>query len=131
MGSVEVAAEPCDTTLTITQDFLQELLQKKVTNFKVTLGSAPGDNYMSVIHAVEINIHGKEAPLHILIKCYPSHPARVEFLDTCNIFGKELIVYDTWIPKLMSMQEEIGNEYKVQLAIPNFLGGNVVNHPTS
>lgn len=39
----------------INQELLEHILGEEVATYMITMGSAPGDNYMSMMHAVEVN----------------------------------------------------------------------------
>lgn len=113
--------------LEINKEFLEDLFgHGRVSSFTLIAGSNPGDNYMSIMHAVEINFTNGEKS-HILIKCLPNQPTHREFVDESNVFKKEFFVYDFWIPKLQKMQEEIGVNPPVELPFAPYVGGKVAN----
>jgi len=99
----------------ITLDFLSSVLgeENEIISYKVTRGSKPGDNFMSVLYAIQVHLKSKNnddqinnKTLHLLFKCLPSHPGRQEFNAKSNFFYRELQVYQSFLPELMRFQRE-------------------------
>jgi hypothetical protein len=115
----------------ITKGFLEKCLGVAVESFKVSAGSDPGDNFMSVMHCVEVLVAGEERPRHLILKSYPSHPSRREFLDNINIFSKEVKVYQVFIPAILEMagQVDAATLHKPhELPFPTLVAGKAVDH---
>lgn len=112
--------------LDINMEFLEKLIGRDISSFSLEAGSNPGDNYLSVMHAVTINFKNEDdPPAYIVIKCIPNHPTRREFTDESNVFRKEFFIYDFWIPTLEKLQVEIGANPKLELAVAPYIGGKV------
>ncbi|OXA51219.1 uncharacterized protein LOC110853579 [Folsomia candida] len=121
----------------ITKEFLQNALKMEakggsvpeiVTHF-ATLGTQPGDNYMSVIYSVDVDL-SDGTKRYLLIKCYPSHPARQEFTNKMNMFFKECEVYSKWIPALTRIKSEVfgfDKEEAVKLPYAKFVHGECID----
>ncbi|XP_021957427.2 uncharacterized protein LOC110853466 isoform X2 [Folsomia candida] len=122
----------------ISKEFLQKALEHEAKNgdsvptiisHSVTLGTKPGDNFMSIIYSVDVELSdGKKR--HLLIKCYPNHPARQEFGNKSNMFFKEYEVYSKWIPELKRMQTEVLGLRKneiVKLPYAHFVDGDCID----
>lgn len=115
----------------LTKEFLETAFKKEVETFTATLGTNPGDNYMSIIHAVDVTFKGEKEQSHILIKCYPNHPGRRDFLDQANVFEKELFMYESFLPQLKQLAVESNAVAEVGLQLPPYHGGNVVGSNTT
>lgn len=113
----------------LTREFLELAFDKKVDTFEAKLGTNPGDNYMSVIHAVEVFFHGEKEPNNYLIKCYPTHQGRRDFLDQIDIFSRELFMYEDFLVQLKQLVTDRGAEKVAGLSVAPFHGGNVVGQP--
>lgn len=113
----------------LTKEFLELTFEKEVDTFTTKLGTNPGDNYLSIIHAVKVHFHGELEPYHYLIKCYPNHPSRREFLDVMDVFAKELFLYADFLPQLKQLVEKNGAENIATFSTAPFFGGNVVATP--
>lgn len=123
--------------LTITKDFLQHFLKQKVTSFTITSGTNPGDNYLSTIFCVEVNLgdhdKNKESAIrkNILIKSYPENLAKREFLDSSSLFTTEYMMYDHFIPVLndLAIEAKKGStkheKTKSGINVAKFYGGNI------
>jgi len=74
------------------QQTLEENLGKRVNSFTIIPGTKFGDNYMSVLYSIDVQLCGNDkVTLNLISKCYPSHPVRQEFLNKSNMFWNELI----------------------------------------
>ncbi|OXA51136.1 uncharacterized protein LOC110853643 [Folsomia candida] len=121
----------------ITKEFLQNALKMEANGGPVpeiishfaTLGTKPGDNYASIIYSVDVDL-SDGTKRHLLIKCYPNHPARQELTNKCNMFFKECEVYSKWIPALKRMQKEVfglDKEDAVKLPYAKFVHGECID----
>lgn len=115
----------------LTKEFLELAFDKQVDTFKTKLGTNPGDNYLSIIHAVQVTFKGEGNPSHYLIKCYPNHPGRRDFLDETDIFAKELFLYEDLLQQLKELVKENGAENVAMFATAPFFGGSVTVSPCS
>ncbi|OXA51218.1 uncharacterized protein LOC110853464 [Folsomia candida] len=133
----EVATSEPNCNDLITKEFLQNVLKMEakggpvaeIISHYATLGTKPGDNYMSVIYSVDVDL-SDGTKRYLLIKCYPSHPARQEMTNKMNMFFKECEVYSKWMPELRRMQNEVLNldkEEAVKLPYAKFVHGECID----
>jgi len=122
----------------IDKDFLSSALgnEFEINSFTISEGSNVGDNYMSIIYSVDIEVKSKisESPSetkHLLVKCFPTHPARQGFLIKSNFFHRELQMYQVWLVELSRLQKEvIGLQKPFDLPFTRVLLGNSVDFTT-
>jgi len=117
----------------ITVGFLEEILKEKINLIKIGPGSNVGDNYTSLIHSIQVTF--KKDPqrlIYLVLKTYPAHPARQQFLEDTNMFRKELLVYDTLLPDLVTFANDrcpsILNQQEIKLVFPPLVHGRAVNN---
>lgn len=134
MGSETESNDPL-----ISKAFLENALREEgkykdfeILSFKVSMGSKPGDNYMSIIYTIDVDLKVEGVPLKrsLLIKCYPNHPGRQQFANKSNFFFKEMEVYSKWIPELERMQREVvglGEGERVKLPYAPFVHGECID----
>ncbi|ODM99563.1 hypothetical protein Ocin01_07130 [Orchesella cincta] len=114
----------------LTKEFLDMALDREVEKFKTDVGTNPGDNYMSIMHAIEVTFKGEKEPNHYLIKCYPNNQGRRDFLDQTDVFSKELFMYQEFLPQLKTLAAECGAENIVDLSVAPVHAGNIVGKPS-
>lgn len=113
----------------LTKEFLEKILKRKVASFKCEEGSNPGDNFLSILFSLEIRLVEENEPLHLLFKTFPHHPTRQKLLNDTNIFLKEYLVYDVWIPELIKFQKDVvGNPTILRPAVPTLVAGNAIDY---
>jgi len=121
--------EPKDTELpTISKEFLSKLLKKNVSSFRLKPGTNVGDNYMSVLYSIQVEVEeedGQTKSVSLLSKCFPTHPTRQEFLRKSNVFWNELQIYKTFLPELQKMAQNNGIE--IQLPFSPLVGGEALD----
>ncbi|CAG7821850.1 unnamed protein product, partial [Allacma fusca] len=107
----------------LTKDFLESVLKTKVYKFQV----APGDNGGFTCAVLEVDIWRTSSgnPEHLIIKCFPSNPARQALLDSSGMFARELDVYRELIPGLLGFQKEF--EFPEELPFAPFVYGNYLS----
>ncbi|CAL8110269.1 unnamed protein product [Orchesella dallaii] len=110
----------------LTKEFLELAFDREVESFSTNAGTNPGDNYMSVMHSIELTFKGEKEANHYLIKCYPNNQGRRAFLDQTNMFSKEYFMYQEFLPQLKQLAAENGVEDVVNLAVAPVHGGNIV-----
>ncbi|CAG7734310.1 unnamed protein product, partial [Allacma fusca] len=111
----------------ISKEFVEEFLQKKITYLKVSKGSNPGDNFTSILFAIEVKVCGESEPLHLLLKTYPALQSRQKFLNETNLFLKEIKVYKEFLPDLIEFQRrELGHKV-ITPAVPPFVAGKAID----
>jgi len=118
----------------ISKEFLEKALGKTVESFTIKAVSDTGDNFMSILYTLDVNtksLDGKIETLYLLSKCYPNSAGRQEFLNSQNIFWKELQFYKDFIPEMTKFQEDLDLEEIVKLDFPPFAGGDAVNFDES
>jgi hypothetical protein len=104
----------------ITKEFLEGHLKEAVDSFSIRSGSNAGDNYTSILYSIDVVLKsGKE--LFLLLKVFPYHPARQDFLKMVNIFSKEVSAYSIWIPALQKLDPNF------KLPFAPYLGGQAVD----
>ncbi|CAG7838463.1 unnamed protein product [Allacma fusca] len=122
---------------TITKEFLEEALTEAVDSFQVTPGSNAGDGYACIIYSVDVIRKGKpEEPIHLIVKCFPTHPGRQAWLTESNMFRKELLAYNILIPELLRFQTNKGSIYSandgferiIKPPFPHFYFGQAVDY---
>ncbi|CAG7725729.1 unnamed protein product [Allacma fusca] len=104
--------------------YLSKILKTPVEKVTVTFGSNPGDNYMCVIYGLEAELASGEKK-NLVIKAYPNQPARQQMLEMSNIFLKEFVVYDFWIPAFKKIQ---GSQGSIKLSVPPYLDGAAIDN---
>ncbi|CAL8110275.1 unnamed protein product [Orchesella dallaii] len=126
-GNPEINITPPEEIgFSLTKEFLEKALDKEVEKFSTNIGTNPGDNYMSIMHAIEVTFKGEKKSHHCLIKCYPNHPGRREFLDQIDVFNKEFFMYQDFLPQLKQLAVDSGAEKIVDLSVAPIQGGNIV-----
>lgn len=114
----------------ISNVFLEETLKQPIRSFTITRGSKPGDNYSSVMQAIEVHLaENTSKPLHLLIKTFPQHPTRQKALQENNFFFREYQVYTEYLPALAAFQADFtGSENVLRPAMPNFVAGAAIDY---
>ena len=110
----------------ITKEFLEAALKSPIDKFVVDTGSELGDGYTCVLYSVDVWLAGNTEPLALLIKCFPSNPARQQLLEVSGIFGVELKMYDTVIPDLEKFQRDTLGKTEFRLPFAPFYAGDEV-----
>ncbi|CAL8110272.1 unnamed protein product [Orchesella dallaii] len=119
---------PEENGFSITNEFLELVFDRQVSTFRTDVGTNPGDNYLSIMHAVEVVFKGEPESNHYLIKCYPNHPGRREFIEQMDVFSRELFMYQDFLPELKQLAVEKGAENIVDLSVAPVHGGNIVGN---
>jgi hypothetical protein len=111
----------------ITKELLEEAVGYPIDSFEVGTGSNPGDNYMSNLFGITVakKVNPTEKQ-HLLMKCFPNHPARQDFLHKSNLFSKEVAIYSQWIPTLKKFLKDYGS--REELPFPQFLAGHAIDY---
>lgn len=81
----------------------------KIVKFEARPGSKIGDNYMSIMYAVDIDLEDKEKnmeTLQIMLKTIPRNAMRAEMINEMKAFQKEALVYLEIFPVLDRTQLE-------------------------
>ncbi|ODM99564.1 hypothetical protein Ocin01_07131 [Orchesella cincta] len=131
MGNPEINIVPAEELgFQLTKEFLELAFDREVEKFSTNAGTNPGDNYMSVMHAIEVTFKGDKKSSHYLIKCYPNHQGRRDYLDEMDVFSKEFFIYQDFLPQLKELAEERGAENIVDLSVAPVQGGNIVGQPS-
>lgn len=121
----------------ITKEFIQFHTKDKVLAVSIKDGTNPGENFMSVLYSVEVQVENKgdkgesEPRHHLLLKCYPSHPSRQKHLNKKNLFFQEVSFYNGITKDLIQFQSELvglPRESIISLSLPPFLGGKAVDY---
>ncbi|CAL8110273.1 unnamed protein product [Orchesella dallaii] len=121
---------PEENGFPLTKEFLELAFDREVSTFRTEVGTNPGDNYLSIMHAVEVIFKGEKESQHYLVKCYPNHPERREFIDQTDVFSKEFFMYEEFLPQLKQLAVERGAENIVDLSVAPVQGGNIVGKPS-
>ena len=111
-----------DNTAGITKEFLENALKVPIDKFTVNQGSSLGEGYTTLLYAVDVWKIGQDEPIHILIKCFPSNPARQQFLQDYKIFEIEVGMYEVLIPELKKFLKE-KNAEDIRLPFAPFYAG--------
>ncbi|CAL8093341.1 unnamed protein product [Orchesella dallaii] len=91
----------------------------RVVSFSVEDGTEPGDNFMSVMYRVRIDITTLELndkrileeeaeTLHVMLKCLPCDPLCTAIVEDSNSFEKELGMYTRIFQAMIAFQESKG-----------------------
>lgn len=100
---------------------------KEITRCKTTRLTAPGENYGSLMLAIDLTIRnkddGKEQELHIVGKAVPRNEFIQRMFKTPLTFKKELEFYRTIVPTLQEFQRK--NGVGVMDFFPEFYGGRM------
>ncbi|CAL8096635.1 unnamed protein product [Orchesella dallaii] len=116
-------------TSSITKEFLEKLLKRKIVDFKVNEGSNPGDNFLAILISLEIHLVDQTEPLYLLYKTFPQHPIRQKLLEDTNLFLKEFLVYDAWFPEIVQFQNDIiGLDLVMKPAVPPMVSGGAIDY---
>lgn len=84
-----------------------------MVSYSVNPDTKPGDNYMSIMYAVEILlINGNNDPekLDVMLKTMPKNALRVKEINDMTAFVKEVNMYTQVIPEMIKFQEDKGLE---------------------
>lgn len=84
-----------------------------VVSYSVKPGTKPGDNYMSVMYAVEILLkNGSNNPenIDVMLKTMPKNPLRIREINEMAAFVKEANMYTQLFPGMVKFQEGKGLE---------------------
>ncbi|CAG9802883.1 unnamed protein product [Chironomus riparius] len=95
----------------VLKDILKHNLNKSTDNYELVFsaGSAKGDNYMGVIHRVQvIDKATGENKLNLIVKLPPQSLARRNEMSTSDLFRREADFYDNVYPMYKKFQEEKG-----------------------
>lgn len=99
----------------IYDDVLKEILKnnlcKSLENYQLifSAGSSKGDNYMGVIHRVQvIEKATSENKLNLIVKLPPQSLARRNEMSTNDLFKREADFYDNVFPMYKKFQEDKG-----------------------
>ncbi|ODN01236.1 putative tRNA (guanine(10)-N2)-dimethyltransferase [Orchesella cincta] len=123
VGAVETAEatvmppeEPPKMEDIVTADVLQDIIKgynkpdMKLVSFDAQPGSNIGDNYMSIMYALEIQLQneksGEKETLHVMLKTIPRNVFRIEMINEMKAFQKEAIIYQQVFPMLVETQKE-------------------------
>ncbi|XP_070495614.1 uncharacterized protein [Chironomus tepperi] len=93
------------------EEILKNNLSKSLENYQLiySAGSAKGDNYMGVIHRVQvIDKATDENKLSLIVKLPPESLARRNEMSTNVLFRREADFYDNVYPIYQKFQEEKG-----------------------
>lgn len=86
----------------------------ELVTFTSVPGTQAGDNYMSIMYAVDIEIKskktGKTSPLNVMLKTMPRSAFRQQMINDCAAFIKDGRMYDTVFPEFIKFQKEQGLE---------------------
>lgn len=106
----------------LNQDFIQNALQEafkdnslKVSKFSINLATAPGDNYVSQIFRVNVELSSKtksKQDFNFLIKSLPKGDKMEDFVHECDLFQKEAKMLSTILPKVYKYLTEAGYPHK-------------------
>lgn len=114
----------------ISKEFLETSLGKKIRSYKITPGTNSGDNYFSVMYSIEVDFDENEKKAYLLLKCFPSNPTRQDILVNTNLFWRELSFYKEYIPKLVQMQKDMNLTEIIKPTFPPFVAGSGINYYT-
>lgn len=101
----------------VTVDYFRDLLKaekadiKEITGFRVKKATAAGDNYMSVILAVDIDYEttaGGNSSLSLILKVPTGSEMGNVILELMSTFKKEIIMYNDVIPQLEELYRQVG-----------------------
>lgn len=88
----------------------------KITSFNVESGSAPGENYATVMLRIQMKIElkdGSNQDLSLMMKtAHPSETAGAEMTQMFDVFDKECEVYEKLIPAFEKLYRDKGKKVK-------------------
>jgi len=107
---------PLTPTQIVTRDVISEVLLKHdpslvLISFQVEPGTNPGDNYLSLMYAVEVTAERKSGPetilptgrnlerILIMFKTIPRNPIRQEQIRSARFYFREAQMYTQILPK--------------------------------
>ncbi|XP_051863627.1 uncharacterized protein LOC117576558 isoform X2 [Drosophila albomicans] len=98
-------------------DILNESVEGfvRITNFKADSGSAPGENYATIMLRVNIQVElkdGSEKSISFMLKLPHQSEMYLEILKKNNFFEAERTMYNTIIPEMEELYREAGVEVK-------------------
>ncbi|CAL8134890.1 unnamed protein product [Orchesella dallaii] len=102
----------------VTAEVLQEIIKGynkpdlKLVSFNAQPGTKAGDNYMSIMYALEILLknekNGETETLHVMLKTIPRNVFRMEMINEMKAFKKEASIYHVVFPLMVDTQKEKG-----------------------
>lgn len=106
----------------LNQDFIENALQEafndnsvKISKFSINLATAPGDNYVSQIFRVNVELSSKtkaKENFNFLIKSLPKGDKMEDFVHECDLFQKEAKMLSAILPKIYKYLSEAGYPHK-------------------
>lgn len=102
--------------------------QTKVESLKWKHLTDPGENFGSLILAIDADVARDERPetLHLVAKLPPSSAYLIDLFNSPMVFYKEIYFYSTVAPAFLQLQLENGTPEKELIKlVPNFYGGRI------
>jgi hypothetical protein len=103
----------------VTKEIVEEIIKShnpnlELVDYSARLGSEVGDNYMSIMYAVDINAKskatGSEESFHIMLKTLPRNNFRQQMINEMKAFEKEGKMYNEVFQDFITFQKEKGLE---------------------
>lgn len=83
-----------------------------LVDFSAKLGTKIGDNYMSIMYSVSLNLLNRKTSepvkLDVMLKTMPRNPMRQQMINDSGAFIKDANIYDQVLPRMITFQEEKG-----------------------
>ncbi|CAL8099548.1 unnamed protein product [Orchesella dallaii] len=85
-----------------------------LVDFQAKQGTIAGDNYMSIMYSLNINLEnetsGDSKLLPIMLKVLPRNEFRLKMIRDANIFVRDVNMYKMVLPAMEKFQREVGLE---------------------
>lgn len=107
----EMMFVPLEATLIVTQEAVADIMRKydadlTLVSFKMEPGTSRGDNFLSLMYAVEATVVSKSREnsstkiISLMYKTMPRNPIRQEQIQSARLFLRESKMYEIVLPKL-------------------------------
>jgi hypothetical protein len=84
----------------------------ELIDFSAKLGTQIGDNYMSIMYSVEINLKhrktGDAQTIHVMLKTMPRNAMRQQMINESGAFVKDVNMYKQVFPEMIAFQKAKG-----------------------
>lgn len=101
----------------VTQDVIESIVKGvdtdlELVDFTAVPGTEIGDNYMSVMYAVDIEAKSRKTSetqkIRTMLKTMPRHPMRQQMIVEFQAFVREQKMYDEILPAFLKFQKQHG-----------------------
>lgn len=106
--------EPPKLEEIVTEDVLREIIngyksESRLVSWQAQPGSKIGDNYMSIMYALQLELEDKNGTgetLDVMLKTIPRNVFRQDMINDMKAFQKESLIYKDVLPIFVQVQQE-------------------------